>query len=274
LKACITEAKDATPLESNANQAWINSSGMDRTAADIHKALEQVSQFRQRRLLDPALASASTQLKRFQAARFKATYADLLYDPRYRTATSFFLKELYSDLDYTERDQQFARIANTIARLFPQAVVDTAAALADVHALTEQLDDKMAAQWLAHEQPLDVRQACALYISCWRAVADPGMRARQLEVVLHLGEQLNRLTGKLGLRSLLRMMRRPAAAAGLSSLQQFLESGFDAFADMRGAEEFLSLVKTRESDWTERLFHSDAVTCETQLMQLIAPDGV
>lgn len=65
-------------------------------------------------------------------------------------------------------------------------------------------------------------------------MGDAGARQRQLDVVLHLGHELNHLTRTLGLRMLLKMMRRPAAAAGLSSLQHFLEAGFDAFADMRG----------------------------------------
>ena len=72
-------------------------------------------------------------------------------------------------------------------------------------------------------------------------VADNDSRQRQLAVVLELGHALNRLTRMPGLRTMLKMMRRPAGVAGLESLQKFLEAGFDAFADMRGADEFLTL---------------------------------
>ena len=77
---------------------------------------------------------------------------------------------------------------------------------------------------------------CARYIRCWRRVGDVAARKRQLEVVLHLGQELDRLTRMFGLRTLLKMMRGPAAAAGLNSLQHFLESGFDASADMRSSD--------------------------------------
>ncbi len=243
---------------------------MDASANNIHLALQAVSAFRQQHASDPALAQASAAVKRFQARRFQATYADLLHSPRYKAAAAFFLHELYSEKDYAERDQQFARIANTIARLFPQAVVNTAAALAEVHALTEELDHLMAQQWLADKSASPGSHDGARYISCWRRVADAAARQRQLEVVLHLGQELNRLTRMPGLRTLLKMMRRPAAAAGLDALQHFLESGFDAFANMRGADEFLRLIAQREAEWIRALFEDPPVTCETKLAHLLA----
>lgn len=243
---------------------------MDDFAQQIHDALQTVAQLRQQHAGDPALARASAEVKRFQARRFQATYSDLLHSPRYKTATAFFLQELYGDKDYAERDHQFARIASTIAKLFPQPVVSTAAALAEVHALTEKLDDLMARHWLADCAAMPESSVCARYIRCWRQVGDVAARTRQLEVVLHLGEELNRLTRTFGLRTLLKMMRGPAAAAGLNSLQNFLESGFDAFANMRGADEFLRLIKERETAWIQALFTEDAVTCETRLGHLLA----
>ncbi|SFB92496.1 hypothetical protein SAMN05216344_105197 [Polaromonas sp. OV174] len=246
---------------------------MDPSTNKIHLALQAVSQLRQQWANDPALAQASLEVKRFQARRFQASYADLLHSPRYKTATAFFLHELYSDQDYAERDQQFARIANTIAKLFPQAVVSTAAALAEVHALTEQLDDLLARQWLADKSASTRSSECARYIRCWRRVGDLAARRRQLEVVLQLGHELDRLTRTRGLRTLLKLMRRPAAAAGLDTLQHFLEAGFDAFAEMRGADEFLSLIKQRESEWIRALFDDEAVACETRIKHLLAANA-
>ena len=246
---------------------------MNASADQIHTALETVAQLRQQRLGQPALAAANAAIKRFQARRFQATYPDLLQSPRYKTAATFFLHELYSDKDYAERDQQFARIASTIAKLFPQAVVNTAAALAQVHALTERLDDAMAHVWLALQTENPRQSDTARYIACWQEVANFAARQEQLQVVLALGQSLDSLTRKPGLRMLLKMMRGPAAAAGLGSLQKFLESGFDAFQTMRGADEFLKLITLRESDWIERLFEDDVVACETKLTHLLTGDN-
>ena len=242
---------------------------MDASAPQIHRALQAVAELRAQHAADPPLAQASAAVKRFQARRFHATYRDLLESTRYKSAAKFFLEELYSDRNYADRDQQFARIASTIASLFPQAVVNTAGALAEVHAVTEHLDHLMARQWL-----LDAAQTAstdeARYIRCWRVVADETARQRQLAVVLELGHALNRLTRMPGLRTMLKMMRRPAGAAGMESLQQFLESGFDAFATMRGADECLTLIEQRETAWIGALFEHDAAACERHLIGLLA----
>ena len=246
---------------------------MNASAEQIHHSLEAVARFREMRKGNVPLLAANSAIKRFQARRFQATYPDLLRSPRYQTAAQFFLLELYGDKDYAERDQQFARIANTIAKLFPQSVVNTAAAMAEVHALTEQLDDAMARCYLTLQSGNDFENAQitpAQYIECWRQVADKAARHRQLDVVLALGRSLDSLTGKPGLRTLLRMMRGPASTAGLGSLQKFLESGFDAFQTMRGADEFLKLITQRETDWIARLFDEDSVACETKLTALLA----
>lgn len=246
---------------------------MATSVQTIQDALQIVAQFRQQHAGDPALARAIAEVKRFQARRFQATYADLLHNPRYADAARFFLQELYSDKDYASRDQQFARIASTIARLFPKSVVATAAALAEVHAQTETLDDRMAQAWRADSLATPQNGEPARYVRCWRQSGDRAARQHQLDVVLQLGQELDRLTRARGLRTLLRMMRRPAAAAGLDALQQFLETGFDAFAQMGGAEEFLTLVRQRESEWIRVLFDDGDVACVIKLSHLLAADG-
>jgi hypothetical protein len=49
-------------------------------------------------------------------------------------------------------------------------------------------------------------------------------------------------------------MRGPARAAGMSALHLFLESGFDTFRGMRGADEFLGLIGSRERSLAATLF--------------------
>jgi hypothetical protein len=58
------------------------------------------------------------------------------------------------------------------------------------------------------------------------------------------------------LRHSLRAMRIPARAAGLAALQTFLESGFDTFRGLRGADEFLAQIVKREHSLAASLFGS------------------
>lgn len=231
-------------------------------AINIAQAMAMVQALRANRSGQMPLMAAVARIKGLQAQRFRGTYPDLLREGRYQGAARFFLQELYSETDFAQRDEQFARIATPLERMFPQAVVLTAQALAMLHAQTEQLDDAMARQWLL-TPPADTD--AQRYAAAWRAVAARQARRDQLSQVLHLGRDLDRLTRTLGLRQMLKMMRGPAALAGLSGLQDFLEDGFDAFASMRGANAFLEIIDQRESAWLSTLFDDAPVACATKL---------
>jgi len=111
----------------------------------IRAAVGRISALRAQQLAEPALRAAVARIKALQARRFSGTYADVLAPGPYAAAARFFLEELYSDKDFSQRDAQFARIAGAIERLFPAQVAETAVSLAQLHAVTEELDHAMAA---------------------------------------------------------------------------------------------------------------------------------
>jgi hypothetical protein len=240
-------------------------------ARKIRSAVAEVELLRQALEASPALRDALAQVKRVQSRRFAGTYADLLAGGPYAAAAQFFLVELYSDKDYAERDAQFARIAGAIEKLFPRQVAATAVALAQLHALTEELDQAMGLAWLA--QVDGEASDSSRYVAAWREVGRRSDREDQLRVVLGIGQEMARLTRTAGLRMMLKMMRGPAAAAGLGALQRFLEFGFDTFAAMArrtgAVEEFLEIIRMRESALMAMLFDADLVTCETELARTL-----
>jgi hypothetical protein len=238
-------------------------------AQKIRDAVTAVSLLRRTVQANPSLQATLVRVKRAQSRRFASSYADLLAAGPYAAAARFFLDELYSDKDYAERDAQFARIAGAIERLFPAQVADTAVALAELHALTEELDQAMAVAWLAQGDGLTEAQR---YVRAWRQVGRRADRESQLAVVLVIGRKMASYTHAPGLRMMLRMMRGPAVAAGLGSLQRFLESGFDTFAAMargNGAEGFLGTIEARESRLIAMLFDAELVACETELARAL-----
>jgi hypothetical protein len=240
-------------------------------ARTIRDAVDRVSELRRAFVGRPALRDAVRAIKNFQSLRFAATCADLLAGGPFADASRFFLDELYSDKDYAERDAQFSRIAGAIERFFPHQVVETSVALAQLHAMTEELDQAMALAWLdscTHVSGDAGRYACA-----WRTVGHREQRQSQLDVVMNIGREMAKLTRTPGLRLMLKMMRAPAAAAGLASLQRFLESGFDNFAAISKrpgpAEAFLDTIHTRESALIALLFDAPLVACETELARTL-----
>lgn len=235
---------------------------MSTPAALILGHLEIVERERRARAASPALHARVQAIKAYQQRRFAHTYADLLATPRYGAAARFFLDELYGPSDFSQRDAQFARVVPALVRLFPRDVVETVATLAALHALSEQLDSAMAGQ-LA-----EAKVDAGIYVNAWRGIGRAAERGRQVTLTLEVGEDLDKLTRKPLLRHSLRMMRGPARAAGLSALQGFLESGFDTFLAMRGAQEFLGTVSAREHALLNALFDAQDAGGSQALVQL------
>lgn len=221
---------------------------MNPSGKKVLTCLQQVAGERAARAGDATLGARVALVKAFQHRRFAHTYRDVLADPRYAAAARFFLVDLYGPADFSERDQQFARIVPALVRLFPKEIVDTVSDLAALHALSERLDSAMAGcEW---SPPLDGNA----YMRAWRTVAAAADRSRQVDLMVAVGGALDRYTRSLVLRQSLRVMRRPAQAAGLGALQQFLERGFDTFRAMRGADTFLRLIEERERALAAALF--------------------
>ena len=226
---------------------------MNEVGESILQSLRDVAAERQRRAEDVALGERVAAVKRFQHARFSRTYTDLLSDKRHGAAARFFLEDLYGPADFSERDVQFARVVPALLRIFPKELIHTVAELAELHALSERLDSAMG-QALA---------GCALsgqtYGVAWRAVGEVRARERQIALMVSIGTALDRYTRNILLRHSLRLMRGPAQAAGLAALQQFLESGFDTFRAMGGAEVFLATISRRERALSTLLYEGGDV---------------
>lgn len=246
-------------------------------AEQIRIALARVAALREAAGSPPAMRQALAAVKSFQSRRFAATYADLASDRIHGPATAFFLEELYGGRDYPERDGQFARVARTLEQTFPADVLATAVEVAQLHALSEELDHAMARTCLARlASPLHAGAGidAATYVAVWRAVDRREERLWQLQTVLALGETLSRLTRKKALGWMLRMMHGPAKAAGLADLQRFLSLGFDTFGLMAtqpgAAAAFLDTIGQREAAWISALFDDEARHVQQALVRLLA----
>ena len=219
-------------------------------APAILQQLNAVQAERRRRRDAPGLQARVEAIKRYQQQRFAHTYADLLASERYRAAARFFLDEMYGPQDFAQRDAQLARVVPALVRLFAAEIVDVVGTVLSLHALSEQLDSAMG-------QPLQSAVVDAkLYAAAWQSAGQPLLRERQIALTIEVGTTLDHLVHKSMLRRSLHLMRGPARLAGFAQLQQFLERGFDAFAAMQGAAEFLSLIAQRERQLAAALFQA------------------
>jgi len=220
---------------------------------ELVAALERVMRLHALRAADPARAAALDALSAWQARRLTATYADLANDPRYASAIEFFRNDLYGGADFTRRDADLVRVVPAMGRLLPQPVISTVARAVELNALSHELDHALLARLPGGEWVPSLSAYCAAY-------RDPDARprrVRQIALIGDVGRALDRYVRAPMIGGALAMMRKPARAAGLGALQDFLERGFDAFRRMKGAAPFLAIIEARETRINDAIFAGD-----------------
>ena len=98
----------------------------------------------------------------------------------------------------------------------------------------------------------------AAYAAAYRAVDDRTSRARQIDLIVGVGEDLDRIVRRVWLGPLLKAAHFPAHAAGFGALQDFLERGYAAFRRMHGAEPLLRAIRERETRFMNSMFLESA----------------
>lgn len=201
---------------------------------------------------DQGLANRVRALRLWQAARLASTYADLKRDPVHAEAVNFFLEDLYGPEPVMRRDEDLMRAWGILRHTLPGAALEVLAGAIELEVLTHELDAGVALA-LA---PGRVTEAS--YAAAYRAANRESDRSRQIELVIEIGQQLDRIVRHAWLALALRAARGPAHAAGFGALQDFLERGFAAFRRMPDTGPFLQAIRERETQLMQELFAAEA----------------
>jgi hypothetical protein len=196
-------------------------------------------------------------LQRWQAARLEKSFSDFLADRRTEPAARFFLDDLYGDYDVSDRDRNVERVLPLMRKLLPAHLIETAADAIELAWLSHAFDLRLAEQ-LERLAPRVSKLDEALYAKAYRAVGKPRLRAHQIDLIVRVGRTLDEAVHKPWIPRLLRASRLPAKLAGLGTLQTFLERGFAAFKQLRGADDFLDAIAARELRASQRLLRGQA----------------
>ena len=195
-----------------------------------------------------AFVAALTELRIWQAARLARTYRDFRDDPRYAPALEFFLSDLYGPQEFTERDRDLRRAWIYLKKALPAALVDVLGQAIELEVLTLELDHAMVRALGA------AAVSDATYAAAYRGVGGAASRTRQIDLIVGIGADLNRIVGRAWLGPLLQAAHVPAHAAGFGILQDFLERGYAAFRQMHGAAGLLHAISERETQFMRTMF--------------------
>jgi len=194
------------------------------------------------------LAGRRRDLRVWQAGRLASTYEDLRRQPRYSAAVEFFLSDLYGAEDTSRRDRDLRRAWMHFKRVLPTAALEALEHAVALDVLSAELDQAMTEQLAGGELTE------AAYADAYRRVGRAGERQRQIGLLIRIGEDLDRIVRRRWIGVALRAAHGPARAAGFGDLQGFLERGFAAFRQMKGAQPLLDAIRTRETQLMDTQF--------------------
>jgi hypothetical protein len=181
------------------------------------------------------------ELQHWQRCRLRETYDDLRRQAHYRPACVFFLEELYGGRDMRARDSQLERALPIMRRTLPDHLLHAVGEAMRLQAMSMDFDARLS-QLL--QAPLDQPE----YARGYRGLAAWDGRREQIGLIGELGELLHRTVKVPMIRRLVRWMRGPAHAAGFGKLQEFLDDGLSAFAEMGDdATHFVDTITERET---------------------------
>lgn len=186
-------------------------------------------------------------LQQWQCQRLLATHEELAEKPTYAKAMDFFVDELYGPKDFSQRDADLMRVIPKLGKALPKKAMNAIDQALRLNALSFDLDMAMAQE--LSDQPLN-RET---YASAYREVGRAEDRAQQIQIVAGLGEQLSDVVKIPGIGLLIKLSRRPAKLAGLLSMHEFLQRGFEAFKDLGDVKTFIEPVIETETALNDQL---------------------
>jgi hypothetical protein len=221
-------------------------------ARELHEQLIALKNAHER--AEPAgTAEMLKALRRWRAARMQATYADLYQSSRYRPAVDFLINDLFGTDKLGIRASQLQKAESAMVKVMPDTLLAMTVKAVHLTALTVELDVTLAEQ-LKKQRPGTAELTGEVVAEALRLCGDLYRYRQQIALVESVGSEIDTAVHKPFVAMALRMCRKPAHLMGLSDLQDFLERGFAAFKNMRGAGEFLSTFKARETAILDNVF--------------------
>ena len=187
------------------------------------------------------------QLQIWQCKRLLISHQDMYQQKRFKPAVEFFIDELYGPSDFSQRDQDIARIVPKMSNFLPEKALQSLASALHLNTLSFELDFELARKLINTEINRDTYAEA--YISCDNLTS----RQQQIDYIRTLGNDLADVVKMRGISALLFISRKPAKIAGVLALHEFLEKGFKSFKNLGNVEDFIIPVVNKELQIMQQL---------------------
>lgn len=222
----------------------------------VYRDLERIIQSHIRRNRDPELKEHIRIVSEWQSMRIGQTYDDVAAMDRYDLALAYFKDDMYGAKDYSKRDADVKKVYPIVERIMPNRLFYILVFIMELNALSMELDEAQALE-LKKMGVIDSFNADD-YATAYRNSASREDRQQQIDLVLEVGSELDKLMGKNYLGGFLKLSHKPAHALGLGELHEFLERGYTAFMKMKGAKAFIKVIRQREDAILDNIYTAKA----------------
>ena len=199
---------------------------------------------------------AISRLQEWQCQRLLSTHSDLREEPQFADAMQFFVDELYGPKDFSQRDKDLTRVIPKLSAILPDKALQALNDALRLNTLSFDLDLDMVNTLFDLYAIDDFSQfeiTPGNYAQAYRAVNRSSDREAQINIVEQLGLQLADVVKVRGINLLIKMARKPAELAGVSTLHEFLAEGFSAFKKLGNVRDFLDPIVQREREINQAL---------------------
>lgn len=180
------------------------------------------------------------ELQAWQCKRLLASHKNLWTQQRFNPAMQFFIDELYGPKDFTQRDQDIAKVVPKMAKLLPDKALVSLESALHLNRLSFELDFDLANT--IKSNPINRETYALAYYQCQNQQS----RVQQINFIDALGKDLADVVKIKGISTLLMLSRKPAKLAGVIALHEFLESGYQAFKKLGRVEDFIQPIVNSE----------------------------
>lgn len=226
---------------------------MEKVAGSLGNLMRrEIENYRQWRCHgDEVFRSFFQRVQRWQVEQLTQRHGHFLEDPRHAPVTRYFLEDMYG-LDLHALADEVERALPLASRLLPDVVLKTAAVALELNALTGTLDERMAEIIFEEQGAREI--TLENYVTAYRMASSREQRHLQMALLSELGMGLDRYVRSRVIYATFRFAHRPAHAAGLGSLYDFLGRGFAAMKPMDSARDYVSRFTSTEHVVIDNLF--------------------
>ncbi|OGO40532.1 MAG: hypothetical protein A2Z04_05395 [Chloroflexi bacterium RBG_16_57_9] len=192
-------------------------------------------------------------LRDWQAARLASTHADLLASPDCGPAAHFFITDLYAAKNFSQRDAEVMDLYDFVRHTVPSQFVQVLAQAIEANELSKSLDNTMV-EVMARHLGIEELFTTVQYEEAYRLCDNYADRLRQIDLIIEVAGQVDRLRHLPLIGAAVRLTAGPAKRLGWEELYNFLKRGYEAWKPMKDARPFLETIGTREKAILNRIY--------------------